>query len=1345
MVSLETSISKNRYVGDGKTVTYAFTFKAWETDHIRVIVGDGKTEEDVTGSCSVSLNDTTGGGTVTFAQAPAAGVVIVIMRRMPFIQEDRYITGTRFDPHEIEDRFDQDCAERQELREELDRAVKLPVTGSGSPGGLLSWIKDAADRACECADRSCECAQLAQEAADRIGDVEGIISGAVNISTMLTALANSIDLALSSLGDFYAEKTQIGTFSRMPAVMLSAAEGSAYNQFGYIDGVYKREDLVDKSHRPVLIIIAGGSDMTQTASGTVSGLPCEDIRVWDKDSAAWVDAIPVGGPDIPVGYYLRKQLGRPVYILNVARMNSLCSPDAVVGTNGTWASEDIRSAVAAEIMAAMGALNDVGYDLLGTIWQCGVDDSYYIYRDNYTVEQFKTVVSGTWAWLVEVTGVSVFAIKCQYRSLTTYDPMIDDINTAIDECIAANKNAYLASSLPTTFRSQGLLTSSSIKQNAHSLLGNDVTGFMAPFEGVSHDIPKRPVVIITAGQSNALRSYSQAPSTVDVTGIYNWWQNAHWYPVVQDSIGGFEPILARVVSDYKQQPVYLINVAVGGANCAESFTRLNDDGTPYPNWSSAGTTRYEAVMKVKKALRSLENDGIGYTLLGLIWMQGESDALYIQEGWEQESDYRHSVEDTLNYLKTGIGTNLYIVKVGQYQNRVYDNACALVNSVLTDIANTTDGISIISEAMVSSRDDGYLVDSIHINQEGQDILGADIAHRLKEVPGNDVGEAYILENPLAFTDPELVGCPWGFSKEDYLGGLQFVLNAGRIYGFYDSRNPGVLGYGFFIDGKAEAKWQGNTTLVTAKKSFTIKLDKKVEVVPGWGKLKKYVVKNNIPNGPYSNLLCARLWGDMVRTRSTSPAFSGTTCVDSTILEKLLPMPNCGAVDGFPVNYVINGNYYGLGSFNLPKDENLFGMKDIQSACIFTAGSNERQIWNYIKSAAASELMNEGCTSESLIAAMVGNYDTRKGCLGLIRNWTASPMYIYPTFESNLRKYLGQVDRTDITNLFINVEQAVRDGLDKSLARYRDKFAGLGRDPNSVSSFYGWNSYHDRTAGAKWLRARFLELLGGIVNAFGLGLKAFTQGVDIDALTEDFLFSETDATLFQGPIKCVNDAFETEYIFEDEDGIIDAHGVELDMRSRETVFRNSVNALIASVLDGSDLVSVVGAKIDLASVIDMMVLIFATQDIDQLRNNYILASYDGQKWFLSAYDMNQNFIAADAGFKVVPATELSLGIDSGTYDYLKSHALYRRILETPETLTIFKARWAELRATVLSDFAVNARLANITNQVSPQAYEAEVRRWPMYGYHSEVWDSEAVMARYRMQVALCDAAVNSLTA
>lgn len=154
-MSLENSISKTLYTGNGVTREFSFPFKVWQASQVRVILaepstkaGEGGTsaaslsgtETDVTAQVSVSLSPT--GGTVTFATAPAPGATLAILRQMPFVQEDRYITGTRFDPHEIEDALDIACAERQELRELALRHLAVPATSAKTPAQVMTEIFD---------------------------------------------------------------------------------------------------------------------------------------------------------------------------------------------------------------------------------------------------------------------------------------------------------------------------------------------------------------------------------------------------------------------------------------------------------------------------------------------------------------------------------------------------------------------------------------------------------------------------------------------------------------------------------------------------------------------------------------------------------------------------------------------------------------------------------------------------------------------------------------------------------------------------------------------------------------------------------------------------------------------------------------------------------------------------------------------------------------------------------------------------------------------------------------------------------------------------------------------------
>lgn len=139
-MTLESRTNRNKYVGNGSTAVFNFTFKIWKKDQIKVFVGNGETETDMTQYVAVEITST--GGTVTFSSAPASGQIIVIRRDMPYTQEDNYRNGTRFDAEEIEDRLDQDCAERQDLLLGIDRCIKLPETAEGG-ADLVAMLMQA--------------------------------------------------------------------------------------------------------------------------------------------------------------------------------------------------------------------------------------------------------------------------------------------------------------------------------------------------------------------------------------------------------------------------------------------------------------------------------------------------------------------------------------------------------------------------------------------------------------------------------------------------------------------------------------------------------------------------------------------------------------------------------------------------------------------------------------------------------------------------------------------------------------------------------------------------------------------------------------------------------------------------------------------------------------------------------------------------------------------------------------------------------------------------------------------------------------------------------------------------
>lgn len=114
-------------------------------------------------------------------------------------------------------------------------------------------------------------------------------------------------------------------------------------------------------------------------------------------------------------------------------------------------------------------------------------------------------------------------------------------------------------------------------------------------------------------------------------------------------------------------------------------------------------------------------------------------------------------------------------------------------------------------------------------------------------------------------------------------------------------------------GSCTLKWQGSSSLAYAKKNYTIKLDTALEMVDGWGAQKKYCLKANfIDHSHARNIVSAQIWGWMVNSRKNKHA-------------TMVAAPNYGAIDGIPIAIVLNGEFHGLYTWNIPKDGWMYGM------------------------------------------------------------------------------------------------------------------------------------------------------------------------------------------------------------------------------------------------------------------------------------------------------------------------------------------------------------------------------------------------------------------------------------
>lgn len=166
-MTLDTALSKALYQGNGSATQFPFAFKVWKPDQIRVTVtGPGRESRDVTSQSRIELTED--GGVVTYPLAGEAlsdKYFLSVTRNMPFVQDIDLVSGSKFDVKVMETGMDQSAAERQQLREELDRAVILPPTSEQSPEEVVEDIYAARDEAQASAEAAAQSATAAEKSA----------------------------------------------------------------------------------------------------------------------------------------------------------------------------------------------------------------------------------------------------------------------------------------------------------------------------------------------------------------------------------------------------------------------------------------------------------------------------------------------------------------------------------------------------------------------------------------------------------------------------------------------------------------------------------------------------------------------------------------------------------------------------------------------------------------------------------------------------------------------------------------------------------------------------------------------------------------------------------------------------------------------------------------------------------------------------------------------------------------------------------------------------------------------------------------------------------------------------
>lgn len=214
-----------------------------------------------------------------------------------------------------------------------------------------------------------------------------------------------------------------------------------------------------------------------------------------------------------------------------------------------------------------------------------------------------------------------------------------------------------------------------------------------------------------------------------------------------------------------------------------------------------------------------------------------------------------------------------------------------------------------------------------------------------------------------------------------------------------------------------------------------------------------------------------------------------------------------------------------------------------------------------------------------------------------------------------------------------------------------------------------------------------------VYTWNIGKEAWLFGMDEDNPNHALLCNE-DNSLYYSPCN-----FNTLW-----DG--DENKFAIEVGTASDALTTSLNNLIACVKDTDDATfkATIGTYLDVQSAIDYYLHQYINCGLDGLGKNMLLATYDGLKWYLSAYDMDSTFGLWWKGDKFVSAEYRC------PYDYEQpNNQLFNRICH------VFRdemaARYAELRKSVYSYSNIMRHFEGFCGLIGKELYADDLVTYP----------------------------------
>ncbi len=216
------------FEGNGTATDFPFSFKVWGTEQLTVTLTGPDGNSRPASGWTALLNDD--GGSVTYLHEGAplpAGWKLAITRNMPFEQQIDLVSGTRFDAEVIETGLDRATAERQQLLEQLQRAVILPPTSDETPIKMAEQLLQAG----KTAQASAAAAQDSESAAASSASQSAASAQAA------AASAEAADQSRAAAAASTADASQSATAARQSAEAAAGSEDRAAQSAASILGL----------------------------------------------------------------------------------------------------------------------------------------------------------------------------------------------------------------------------------------------------------------------------------------------------------------------------------------------------------------------------------------------------------------------------------------------------------------------------------------------------------------------------------------------------------------------------------------------------------------------------------------------------------------------------------------------------------------------------------------------------------------------------------------------------------------------------------------------------------------------------------------------------------------------------------------------------------------------------------------------------------------------------------------------------------------------------------------------------------------------------------------------------